>query len=342
MSDLTHAHRELFRRLPDESFASVPELVDHCRARKEGSSDRWQLPQCLIPKSEISRLTLQIGTDGAFLMNDWSFSQLCGLAGVSKDTANRLSPNTLTSVFQETLPSGRKPLQCLTIGDTIRSIHGAAYTRLWNLELLNVIQEFAVDFTPPQKAVNGATGLYAGEQDLFCFLIDPTGWAEIGGEAFAPGFFVWNSEVGKRTVGISTFWFQAVCANHIVWDAIEVVDFSRKHTAKVHDALTEIRRTLEQLVVRRDERRDGFVNLIRKAMQERLGTTGDDVQKLLTKSGFNRTLAKRALEIAAANGGFTLFSVVDALTRLAGEHRNAGERLDADQKAAALLKLVPT
>ena len=62
--------------------------------------------------------------------------------------------------------------------------------------------------------MNGATGLYCGEQDLFVFLIDPVGWAEIDGEAFAPGFFVWNSEVGKRSVGIQTFWFQQVCANH--------------------------------------------------------------------------------------------------------------------------------
>ena len=52
-----------------------------------------------------------------------------------------------------------------------------------------MLQEFAVDFQPPQKGLNGATGLYAGEQDLFCFLIDPDGWAEIEGEAFAPGFF---------------------------------------------------------------------------------------------------------------------------------------------------------
>jgi hypothetical protein len=57
---------------------------------------------------------------------------------------------------------------------------------------------------------------------MFCFLIDPTGWTEIEGEAFAPGFFLWNSEVGRRSLGIQTFWFQAVCRNHIVWDAIQV------------------------------------------------------------------------------------------------------------------------
>ena len=165
-------------------------------------------------------------------------------------------------------------------------------------------------------------------------------WAEIEGEAFAPGFFVWNSEVGKRTVGISTFWFQAVCANHIVWDAVEVQEFSRKHTANVHEALAGIRRTLEQLVELRDARRDGFVAVMRKAMQEKLGDDAEEATKLLARSGISRQLATKALDIAGQQGRLTIFAVVDALTRMSGNLRNAGERLEADQKAAALLELV--
>ena len=153
---------------------------------------------------------------------------------------------------------------------------------------------------------------------MFCFLIDPTGWTEIEGQAFAPGFFVWNSEVGKRSVGISTFWFQAVCQNHIVWDAIEVVELTRKHTAGVGSVLTDIRRTIDSLVRRRDERRDGFVKVMTKAMKEKLGDDADGVLKELAKNGIPRQLAKDALEIAQQQGRFTIFSLVDALTRLAG------------------------
>lgn len=339
MPNLKSANAELFRRTPDECFDSLPDLIQHCQAQRESSQDRWHLPQVLSPAPQEDRLTLQAGTDGAFLMNDWSFSQLCGLAGVSKETVNRLSPLTVTEVFKETIPSRSKPLQLLTTGDTIRSIHGVSYTRLWNSELLQVVQEFATDFEPPQKAATGGTGLYSGEQDIFCFLIDPTGWTEIGGEAFAPGFFVWNSEVGKRSVGISTFWFQAVCANHIVWDAIEVVEFSRKHTANVHEALSQIRKTLERLVELRDQRRDGFVQVMRKALEAKLGSDAEETMKALMKSGINRTLAKEALKIAEQKGGFTIFSLVDALTRLAGQMTNAGDRIEADRQAAGLLGL---
>jgi hypothetical protein len=68
---------------------------------------------------------------------------------------------------------------------------------------------------------------------MFAFGIDDTGWVEIGDESLAPGFFVWNSEVGRRSVGVQTFWYQRVCANHIVWDAIEVVELKRRHIGNV-------------------------------------------------------------------------------------------------------------
>lgn len=339
MADLKAAHNELFRRSPDECFESLQDLVSRCLKQREASTDRWQMPQNLVPTAQDDALILQAGNDGSYLMNDWSFTQLCGLAGVSKDTVNRLSPKTATQVFRETIPVSSKPLQLLTTGDVIRSVHGASYTRLWNSELLAVVQEFATDFQPPQKAITGGTGLYAGEQDIFCFLIDPTGWTEINGEAFAPGFFVWNSEVGKRSIGISTFWFQAVCANHIVWDAVEVVEFSRKHTANVKDSLSQIRKVLLRLVELRDQRRDGFVKVMRKAVEEKLGDDADEVFKELTKSGINRTLAREALKIAEAKGRFTIFALVDALTRIAGNLTNAGDRIEVDRQAAGLLAL---
>ena len=203
-----------------------------------------------------------------------------------------------------------------------------------------MIREFATDFQPPQQAITGGTGLYAGEQDLFVFLIDPLGWTEIEGEAFAPGFYAWNSEVGRRSIGIETFWFQAVCQNHLVWDAVEVVEFSRKHTANVHDALTGIQRIIEALVATRDARKDAFVSVIRKAMETKLGDDAEETFKEVCKNGIPRSVAKEAITLAQEKGRFTVWSLIDALTRLSQESRYVGDRTEADQKAAQLLTLV--
>lgn len=340
MSNLTHANRELFTRNPDETFDSVSSLWQHCQRQKDNSTERWHPPEATKVAPSGGRLKLALGGDGEFDLNDWSFSQMCRFAGVSKDTINRLSAPTASEVFFETLPNRGKPLQALTENTTLRSIHAASYTRLDNLDLLNLVGEFATDFEPPQKAAGGGTGLYCGEQDMFMFLIDPAGWTDIKGEAFAPGFFVWNSEVGRRSIGIQTFWFQSICKNHIVWDAIEVSEFSRKHTANVHEALGEIRQRIETLVARRDERRDGFVRTIEKAMDTKLGVEADHVLEDLQKRGIRRTLAKEALRIAEQTGAFTVYSIVDALTQLAGKLPNAGERVEADSKASALLATV--
>lgn len=337
MADLMKASKELFKRSPDERYSSLVSLWEYCNKQKAEASAVWHPPTELsvLPGDSVS---LKAGSDGAFLMNDWSYSQLCRLANVSKDTANRLSPNTASQVFRELMPGGSKPLQLLTEGTTVRSIHGSQYTRLWNADLLMMLREFAVDFEPPQEGFNGATGLYAGEQDMFAFLIDPAGWTEINGENFAPGFFVWNSEVGRRSLGIQTFWFQAVCQNHIVWDAIEVVEWKRKHTARVSEGLPEIRTIIEHLVKKRDERKDGFAKVVAKAMTERIGDL-DESLKALCKQGITRSLAKAALDIAKERGAFTIWSVVDALTKIS-QKSNAGDRTEADEKASKLLSLV--
>lgn len=340
MANLTRASEQLFKRSPDETFSSLGEILSRCRDDAERSTDRWRPPKGMRPVVEDGRLELDLG-DGneSFALNDWSFTQLCGLAKVSKDTLNHLSAGTAASVIKETLPGGNKPAQLFTRDDRIRSIHGHSYSRLHDADVVSMLMEFAVDFRPPQAGCTGGTGLYRGEQDLFCFLIDPTGWVEIGNEAFAPGFFVWNSEVGRRSVGAQSFWFQAVCCNHIVWDAIDVTEFARKHVGDVTEALPAMRRVVEQLVQRRDERKDGFVAAIRRAMETKLGDDAEEAMKVLSNHGITRALAKRALEVAGTQGRFTIFSVVDALTRIAGELRNAGERAEMDERASTLLKL---
>ena len=203
-----------------------------------------------------------------------------------------------------------------------------------------MLGEFATDFQPPQKAITGGTGLYAGEQDMFCFLIDPLGWTEIESEAFAPGFFVWNSEVGKRSLGIQTFWFQAVCQNHIVWDAIDVCKFTTKHTSQVQDGLATIRSMIEAIVRKRDERKDAFAAAIRKAMDATLGADAEEVFKKRLqerhspghREGSHRDCAGERAPHGLVSGR--------CATRLAQKNQNAGDRAEADQKAAALLSLV--
>lgn len=178
---LTRANRELFRRPADESFGNFSDLYNHCRQMDEQSTERWIQPSELTPVPSEGSLAIEVARQSTFKLNAWSFGQLCTFAGVSRETVNRLTPDTASMVFYETLPRGNKPIQVYENSSTIRSVHPASYTRLTNIELLSTIREFATDFVPPQRAgrsqpdestQEGGTGLYCGEQDLFVFLID--------------------------------------------------------------------------------------------------------------------------------------------------------------------------
>lgn len=79
---------------------------------------------------------------------------------------------------------------------------------------------------------------------------------------------------------------------------------------------------------------------MKKAAETSLGNDAEEALKALNKVGIHRGLAKKALEIAEARGRFTIFALVDALTRIAREIAFAGDRVDADQKASRLLELV--
>jgi hypothetical protein len=347
MVNLTRASEELFRRRPDERFASLDDLYRHCSESKQTSSDRWCLPgEIAVHPAQGG---LQLSTMGERLgMNDWSFSQACTLARVSKDTVNRLSPETAARVFAETWPGGTKPMQVYTEGQSVRSIHGASYTRLHNIELCRWSAN-SQGFRAAQQAIALAgdrttpgKGLYCGEQDMFWFLIDPTGWTEIDGEAFAPGFFLWNSEVGRRTVGIQTFWFQAVCQNHIVWDAVDVVEFSRKHTANVHEALAEVRQLIERLVTKREptSATASCRSSTRCEHSIRRGPRTRPV-KVLGRHGIPRKSGHQRPGTGSQVRSVVHLSVVPPLTEMVSRYRGRRDRTTLGHQDSLLLSLAP-
>ena len=65
-------------------------------------------------------------------------------------------------------------------------------------------------------------------------------------------------------------------------------------------------------------------------MEAELGTNTAETLELLNQRGFAKALAKQAIEIAKRQGGLTVFAIVDALTRLSADLKNAADRAGAD------------
>jgi histone H3/H4 len=93
------------------------------------------------------------------------------------------------------------------------------------------------------------------------------------------------------------------------------------------------------LAAKRDERKDSFVRVLRKAMTTRLGEDADETLAVLGREGVPRELSKKALELAVSHGRLTIFAVVDALTRLSQSVVFVGDRTELDAKIGSLLAL---
>jgi hypothetical protein len=73
-------------------------------------------------------------------------------------------------------------------------------------------------------------GLYLGDRSLFAFMIREDRRIEDGSPGgLSRGFFVWNSEVGYSSFGLSVFLFRHVCGNHIVWGVSERDEIRLRH-----------------------------------------------------------------------------------------------------------------
>lgn len=328
----------LFSPKDDKQFESFEKLLTYCRARQRDSEVYWRSPAELLPMAYGDELRLKVSGSQAFDLNDWSFGQVCELANVKKETINRLKADTASRVLMETFPFGSRPYQVYTYDGTACSVHRVGFTRLFDAELLEIVVDEAFDYNAPPNGCGGTSGMYAGEQDMFAFFIDETAWVEIGDEQFAPGFFVWNSEVGRRMVGIQSFWFQRGCGNHIVWDANGIVYYGRKHTANVKEALTDIRLRLKHLVQTKDARKDAFYTAMAAATKKSLGSTPEDLARSLSRFDLGSNMIQESVkDIATSSKAFTLFNTVDSLTRISGRIANPGNRNDLDCKIGKLL-----
>jgi hypothetical protein len=78
--------------------------------------------------------------------------------------------------------------------------------------------------------------------------------------------------------------------------------------------------------------------MIKRAMETRFEDS-DEAQKALIKTGIGQRLTRQAVELAGQQGRYTVFSMLDAVTRLAGSIVNAGERSKVDQQVGTLLEL---
>src|SRR5437764_11148219 len=110
------------------------------------------------------------------------------------------------------------------------------------------------------------------------FVADEDRRIEVAGRNLARGFFLWNSEVGDKTLGLGFFLFDYVCCNRIVWGADQYTEVRIRHTKGAPD------RWLEEVASVLKEYDEGSAQPVMQAIEAaREKRVQDDVDAVLAK-----------------------------------------------------------
>jgi hypothetical protein len=292
----------------------------------------------------------------------WAFGQLARAISAPAQYLRDLPRNLATLCINDGIRKhGIQDLKFMTVEadgesepNTLQAITSTTYGRIWDADVVASVKRIversggkfhnplAYDYNNGRNGVK-PSGLYASDRDVFMFLIDGGSLLEAGPRAeINRGFFCWNSEVGSRTFGLTTFLFNRVCGNHIVWDASNVKTLTIRHNSGAPD-----RFDCEAMPVLLD-----YANASAKPIEEAINRAQNyllpaksesEIVDWLSKHGkFSRKEMLSAFSFAKAEEGDcrTLWDVVQGLTAYARGFDFVDARVDLETRAGNLLNLV--
>jgi hypothetical protein len=273
--------------------------------------------------------------------------QLAAQARVPMSLLERLKPETRASVMNQCYPRDRKHKSGLVDGDSLRAITSDRYERVWDDELYDVLGRWLVPsgFIPAVPTFNKGLAqdtrpaLFRSDRDSFAFFYS----TEDPHDAFGglrKGVVVFNSEVGAKSLGYSTFIFREVCGNFLIWGAEGVTEKKQRHTSTVRDLFNEFDRELRTI--------SNLVSPLEYAAIEKAAATPfvtsgriEDAAKRLHKElGISRDLVPEVLEavrLPENPGDESVWSYVNAITSTAKLEPYAEGRITLASVAGELL-----
>jgi|HubBroStandDraft_1064217.scaffolds.fasta_scaffold38666_5 hypothetical protein len=360
MTTLMQASHQWATRPDDERFTSLPEMHAHSLAIKGNSAARVISSRQLqaAPVDGDSRALVAVGPGGnAVDFTNWSFGQMARLAGAPSDYMRELPGELAADCMNYGLQ--RRDVEDVGVllykngSAQLRAVTGPNYGRVWNHQVIHSLMErfgdgvngdFKVpgEFGKDVPITKANTTLYASDRDMFVFLADEKHRIEIPGRrdgqsgSLARGFFVWNSEVGKTSLGIGTFLFDYVCCNRIVWGAQQYAEIRINHTSRAPD------RWIEQAVPAIRTYANSSAQTITDAIAAARAARIDDVDTFLASRRFTKNRAS-AIKAAHTNDeGRPIETLWDAATAVTAYARGIGysdERVELEREGGRILDL---
>lgn len=359
---LMQASTQWMNRPADERFTSLTDMLSASRALRDRAHARVVANRRLeaVPVDGTDHKGLAIRGDipgDVALPTHWAFGQLAGLADAPASYLRKLpaeiASDCLNWGFQKRAveETGLLAYDDQPAFDLVAAT-GPRYGRIWNADVIDalvhrfgdgVTGRFKVpgEFGRDVEITKANTTLYAGDRDMFVFLADEKNRVEIpnrrNGQSglLARGFFLWNSEVGSRSMGITTFLFDYACCNRIVWGAEDVKTVTIRHSSGAPD------RYIEEVAPALEIMAESSTHSITAAIEAARAARVDDIDDFLANrftAGQSKGI-KLAFEADENRPMENLWDITTGVTAYARGIEWQDARVDLERAAGKILKL---
>lgn len=357
--NLTQASVQWRNRPLDERYWTLADLHEATLARHDASAvSRLRLPDLTFNTGGDSKELVVQGAQSIANPSHLAFDQLCRLTDMPAATLRRMPASLVSDNLNWAVRAPDAPRESMVMmwqrgeggGGLVRCFNTTTYGRLWDSDVVSWLRRMTSDETngwtrpPAVTDKQYPSGYYAGDRDLFVFMVHPGRSLEAGpGSDINRGFFVWNTETqgGQRqSFGGLGFAYDRVCGNHIVWGADLLFKFWMPHIgqAMTSRADYEMKRVLGAYMESGAQREEAA---IAAAQEFPIGKTKDEASAWLRARGFTKTDAEAAWNEAVQRGAdpTMLWNAVGSLTRLSQGKAWADERNEMDRRAGKLLEV---
>ncbi|MDG3443707.1 DUF932 domain-containing protein [Nitrospirillum amazonense] len=363
-----------FSRPSDQRYLSLDALYNTVLMRSQFSKQRTMETRDIrvnAGRENAEKMTLILPGDEEVRPNHWSFGQLASLIGAPAGYLRNL-PAFLAGInMQHGLINHRaEMIKTYATGNGAMELRAATspeYGRIYDHELVKAIMTFAgngagdsrwrvpgqIDWSTliyrPHcgEITKETTTLYLSDRDVFIFLVDDLNPIEAGTlpdgqpDIYFRGFYAWNSEVGKTTMGIRTFYLRGVCQNRNLWGVEGVQELTIRHSK--HAASRFMFEAAPALSEFANSSPKGFIDGINAAKAQIVAKDEDDRLNFLKRNGFSKKAAKSILDTVLAEEGHEASSVYDFVQGITAVARGDGhqdQRIELEEKAASMMRRV--
>ncbi|CAB4143152.1 hypothetical protein UFOVP435_69 [uncultured Caudovirales phage] len=355
---------EWFKRGDDERFTSLEAIEQYTTKR---SAD---LRETILTKSQIKAVGTDKGLfletpEGLLAPTHSGFGSLCYYGASPAEYLRRLPAGLAAQCLNDGLAKAevREDFKLYHSNERLVGMTGPKFGRVYDADVVKAVRQLAgngtgdTDWKVPgqidwmNNTYNSSvdidkdtTTLYASDKDVFMFLVNDKHPISIGklpngdDDLVFRGFYVWNCEIGGKSLGLSTFMLRGVCQNRNLWGVEDQQTFTIRHTAGA-----PIRFDAEfaaQLGRYAGASAKPVQDKVREAKKLVVAGTQDSRIEFLQRAGLNKVQAAAAIIRGIEEEGCeptTLWDMTMSITALARFTAHTDTRLQLEQKAASLM-----